>query len=186
MASFYFITGGIGSSKNLIGSAFARRYNVSLLLGESFYNDNQLALACAGTSFDAAEAATWAQSMTAPLAATGGCVVVCRHLHGAELPIWQTLGTVHVIHTDPTPEETHSRIAAEQGIPQVMYAGILPNFAKPETVAMDIITLEGLINPELRAAAEKAREEVAYESWRDYYGKRHHGEILAQAQIRTW
>ena len=186
MASFYFITGGVGSSKNLIGAAFARRYNVSLLLGESFYDDNQLALACAGTSFDAAEAATWAHSMTAPLAATGGCVVVCRHLHGAELPTWETLGTVHIIHTDPTVEEMHSRIAAEQDIPHLMHDGILPNFVKPETVAADIITFEHLVDPELRAAAEKAREEVAYKSWLDYYGKRHHAEILTQAQSRTW
>ena len=186
MASFYFITGGIGSSKNLIGAAFARRYSIALLFGEIFYTDHQMALACAGISFDAAEAATWAHSMTVALAGTGGCVVVCRHLHGAELSSWETLGTVHIIHTDPTLEEMQSRILAEQDIPHLMNTGILPNFVKPETVAANIIMLEHLVDPEFHADAEKAREEVAYTSWLDYYGKRHHAEILTQAQGRTW
>jgi gluconate kinase len=186
MADFYIVTGGVGSSKNIIGAAFAKRYAIPLLFGESFYNDEQFAQACAGTPFDTVESSAWAQRMAVSLAASGSCVVVCKHLDGAELPILKTCGTVHVIHTDPSLEETHSRIAAEQNIPHVMYAGITPNFAKPETVVADIIRLEHLLNPELRAAAEKAGEEAAYKSWLDYYGKRHHAEILAQAQSRTW
>jgi gluconate kinase len=175
MADFYIVTGGVGSSKNVIGAAFAKRYAIPLSFGESFYNDEQFALACAGTPFDTVESSAWAQRMAVSLAASGSCVVVCKHLDGAELPILKTCGTVHVIHTDPTTAEITARLAIEKKASHSMPPAGEHVFSRQASIAGEIIDWE-----QAREAARKAAE---YEAMLEIWVREHEARIYAE---RGW
>ena len=166
MADFYVVTGGTGSNKILIGMALASAHKIPLLFGEAFYNPHQFALACAGQTFDMWESWYWARDMGPALRATGGCVLVCKHLHGTEVSTWQTCGNVFIVHADATAEEMTEKWTAEQN--SLNRSGIAKrmSFNTPATVQEDIVRLEVSI----AVAAEEQR--VRMEHFREVIRKR--------------
>lgn len=184
MADFYIVTGGTGSSKILIGTAFARRFNIPLLFGESFYNEKQFDMACAGITFDMLESFHWARDMVPALKATGGCVLVCKHLHGDELPSWQSCGRVFIVHADSTAEEMNARWTAEQYAPHIVSTAGQPRMSDPATVKDDMTHfLEGAAKAEEAAALEyiaKAEERAEYERQRAIYMAGHYERIMKE------
>ena len=168
----------------LIGTAFARRFNIPLLFGESFYNSKQFNLACAGATFDMWESFYWARDMIAALKATGGCVLVCKHLDGGELPSWQSCGRIFIIHADPTVEEMNARWTAEQQVPHLAATTGQPRLSNPATVQDDITNfLLEAAKAEEAAALEyiaKADERAAYERQMAIYAQAHHDRIMKE------
>jgi gluconate kinase len=161
MADFYIVTGGTGSNKTLIGIALASRHKIPLLFGEAFYNPHQFALACAGQTFDMWQSWYWARDMGPALKATGGCVLVCKHLHGTEVSTWETMGNVFIVHADATAAEMTAKWTTEQNALNRSDIAKRMSFNTQATVQEDIIRLEVSIEVAAevqRVNAERSRE----------------------------
>ena len=137
--SFYIVTGGVGSSKILLGHAYARKNGIPVLFGESYYNDAQFEMACAGTPFDPLESSLWAHAVKRAMAVTGGCVLICRHISHSELDAWRVCGKIYAIDTDPSLEEFNARRTAEENHPHVTHSSKIPNYTRPESLEEDIV-----------------------------------------------
>ena len=157
MADFYVVTGGTGSNKILIGMALASRHKIPLLFGEAFYNPHQFALACAGQAFGMWQSWYWARDMGPALRATGGCVLVCKHLDGFEVSSWETLGNVFIVHANPTAEEMTANWTTEQNALNRSDIAKRMSFNTPATVQEDIIRLE--VSIEVAAEARRVNLE---------------------------
>ena len=166
MADFYFVAGGTGSNKHLIGMALARKHGIPLLYGEMFYDHDQFKMACAGIPLDGTESFNWAHGMRDALKATGGCVVACGHLTGTEIASWESCGRVHIIHADATAEEMMTSWTTEQNTAHMKQRGGQWSFNHTENVGDEIAAMTLVIEAaaaefertkDARAAAEAAR-----------------------------
>lgn len=157
MADFYIVTGGTGSNKHLVGRALARKFRLPLLFGESFYDAEQFELAFAGTPFDVPKSIQWADSLCDALTKTGGCVLVCKPLDGAELPIWAHCGCIFVVHADPTAEALLASWTAEQSVLNRTGMAERQAFDHAANVQQAIVSFENAID---------ARH-VAYAAWEE-------------------
>jgi gluconate kinase len=166
MANFYFVAGGTGSNKHLIGMALARKYGIPLLYGEMFYNHKQFKMACAGIPFDDEESLIWSHSMVEALNATGGCVVACNQLIGTEHGAWEPCGRISIIHAEASAEELMASWTTEQNAQHMKVKGGQWSFNHTENVGDDIqamtLSIEAAAaeferTKDARAAAEAAR-----------------------------